>query len=77
MTMDNTPVPEAIVIDSESGKTPSSDGWFIVNVADAQAMHTENFGAGTRFESMEAPLSGIRHQRARPGAGPTLRALPP
>jgi uncharacterized cupin superfamily protein len=36
--MDRTPVPEAKLADTEVGKKPEGDGWFVVNVGDAASM---------------------------------------
>lgn len=67
--LDNTPIPEATLTDSPQGKTPDGDGWFIVNVAEAQGMEIESFGAGTRFENMQHPFPefGINVRLLQPG----------
>jgi hypothetical protein len=36
--MARAPVSEAQLVDTEVGKKPEGDGWFVVNVADAVAM---------------------------------------
>jgi uncharacterized cupin superfamily protein len=67
--MDNTPVREAPFVDSPQGKTPDGEGWFIVNVTEAQGMQTESYGAGTRFENMQSPFPefGINVRLLQPG----------
>ena len=61
--------PGSTLTDSPTGKTPEGDGWFIVNVAEAQGMQTESFGAGTRFENMQHPFPefGINVRVLQPG----------
>lgn len=47
---------------------PQGDGWFIVNVADAQAGENDPFGARTRFEGdSRFPEFGINVHIVRPG----------
>jgi uncharacterized cupin superfamily protein len=50
-----------------AGLLPETGGWFIVNVADAQAISTGRFGDGTRFEG----------DNAFPGLGINIRLLAP
>jgi uncharacterized cupin superfamily protein len=38
---------------------PDGDGWFIVNVADAQGTRSESFGEAVRFESPDSPFSEV------------------
>jgi uncharacterized cupin superfamily protein len=44
-------VEEAELREGEAGLVPDGDGWFVVNVADAQGTRSERFGAACRFES--------------------------
>jgi uncharacterized cupin superfamily protein len=54
--------------DESGGLTPAGDGWFIVNVAEAQAMHSERFGDGCRFEgATRFPEFGINVRVLPPG----------
>jgi uncharacterized cupin superfamily protein len=45
------PVPEAKLEDSGSGLTPVTEGWFVVNVRDAEWWFAETRGARCAFES--------------------------
>jgi uncharacterized cupin superfamily protein len=62
-------VEEAPLREGEAGLVPDGDGWFIVNVAEAQGMHTDRFGDACRFESREHrfPQIGINVRVLRPG----------
>jgi uncharacterized cupin superfamily protein len=67
-------VPEARLDDSGSGLAPASDGWFVVNVRDAQWLTSENggklpSGSECAFESrdFEFPQLGIRLHVLPPG----------
>ena len=44
---------EARLDDSGSGLAPAGDGWFVVNVRDAEWWTSKTFGSGTVFESQE------------------------
>jgi uncharacterized cupin superfamily protein len=46
-------VPEARLDDSGSGLVPASDGWFVVNVRDAEWWTSPTFGSRCAFESDE------------------------
>ncbi|HET7855438.1 MAG TPA: cupin domain-containing protein [Gaiellaceae bacterium] len=46
-------MPEAPLDDSGSGLAPAADGWFVVNVRDAEWWTSKPFGSGTVFESEE------------------------
>jgi uncharacterized cupin superfamily protein len=46
-------VPEARLEDSGSGLAPAGDGWFVVNVRDAEWWASDAFGTGCGFESRE------------------------
>jgi uncharacterized cupin superfamily protein len=67
-------VPEARLEDSGSGLAPAGDGWFVVNVRDAQWLTSENgekqpSGAECSFESgaAEFPQLGMRLHVLEPG----------
>ena len=67
-------MPEARLDDSGSGLAPASDGWFVVNVRDAQWLTAENAekrppGSDCRFESQEFsfPQVGIKLRVLEPG----------
>ena len=67
-------MPEAQLEDSGSGLAPASDGWFVVNVRDAQWLTSENgdkrpSGSECSFESAKAefPQFGIRLHVLEPG----------
>jgi uncharacterized cupin superfamily protein len=69
-------VPEARLEDSGSGLAPASDGWFVVNVRDAEWWTTETSsaaptgrGSGCDFESRETefPQLGITLHVLEPG----------
>ena len=62
-------MPEAPLDDSGSGVAPSGDGWFVVNVRDAEWWTTETFGSGCGFESREFrfPQLGVNISVLQPG----------
>lgn len=61
-------VPEAPMEETEGGKKPAGEGWFVVNASDAQWIHNERFGAGVTFEgSPEFSQCGINIQVMWPG----------
>jgi uncharacterized cupin superfamily protein len=67
-------VPEARLDDSGSGLAPTGDGWFVVNVRDAEWLTSENgekqpSGSECAFESQafEFPQFGIRLHVLEPG----------
>jgi uncharacterized cupin superfamily protein len=67
-------VPEAPLKDSGSGLAPAGEGWFVVNVRDAQWLTAENSeqkppGSDCRFESREFsfPQFGIKLRVLDPG----------
>jgi uncharacterized cupin superfamily protein len=41
----------AELVDAGAGRVPQSDGWFVVNLADANWMSNEHFGARCNFEA--------------------------
>ena len=66
-------MPEARLEDAGSGLVPASDGWFVVNVRDAQWLTSEggdqqSSGAECAFEGDEAPFRQL---------GVRLHVLPP
>jgi uncharacterized cupin superfamily protein len=62
-------VPEARLADGGSGLVPASDGWFVVNVRDAEWWVSEWSGSGGSFESEKAefPQLGINISVLEPG----------
>ena len=62
-------MPEAPLEDSGSGLAPAGDGWFVVNVRDAEWWVSKTFGSGTVFESREFafPQFGINIAVVEPG----------
>src|SRR6478672_2339909 len=67
-------MPEAPLEDSSSGLAPAGDGWFVVNVRDAQWLTSENgekqpSGSECSFESAKAEFTelGIRLHVLPPG----------
>jgi len=67
-------VPEARLEDSGSGLAPADDGWFVVNVRDAEWLTSENgekrpSGSECAFESQkfEFPQLGVRLHVLEPG----------
>jgi uncharacterized cupin superfamily protein len=62
-------VPEAKLVKTDAGLQPDEDGWFVVNLADAAAITTENAGHAWRFEGERRnfPHFGINVHVLRPG----------
>lgn len=62
------PVPEAQLSDSAAGRAAETEGWFVVNVAEAAGVHTR-FGDACRFEVAAArfPEFGINVRVLQPG----------
>jgi uncharacterized cupin superfamily protein len=62
-------VAEARLDDSGSGLVPVDDGWFVVNVRDAEWWRSKAFGSGTVFESEQFsfPRVGINIAVLEPG----------
>jgi uncharacterized cupin superfamily protein len=62
-------MPEAPLEDSGSGLAPAGDGWFVVNVRDAEWWTSETFGSGCGFESQDFqfPQLGINLSVLQPG----------
>jgi uncharacterized cupin superfamily protein len=67
--MARRPVPEAKLVDTEAGKKPEGEGWFIVNVADAAAMGIDDGVYGVIFEGEfgSFPQLGINVRVLGPG----------
>ena len=62
-------MPEAQLEDSGSGLAPADDGWFVVNVRDAEWWTSKTFGSGCGFETREVDFSdfGINISVLEPG----------
>jgi uncharacterized cupin superfamily protein len=62
-------VPEARLDDSGSGIGPATDGWFVVNVRDANWWTSEAFGSACEFDEplVEFPQLGFRLHVLEPG----------
>jgi len=62
-------VDEARLEATDSGLTPASEGWFVVNVSDAAWRTHEKFGASCRFESQAAEFAdlGVNIRVLEPG----------
>jgi uncharacterized cupin superfamily protein len=60
---------EARLEDSGAGLAPTGEGWFVVNVRDAEWMTSETFGSGCVFESRDTwfPQLGINISVLEPG----------
>ena len=43
-------VPEAKLTEADAGVVPEGEGWFILNIAEAQGFRSERFGVAVRFE---------------------------
>ncbi|HEX8648787.1 MAG TPA: cupin domain-containing protein [Thermoleophilaceae bacterium] len=70
------PVPEAPLRAKDAGGlVPGGDGWFVVNVADSHATHSDRFGTSARFEdrpAAEFPEFGINVRILQPGQPASL-----
>jgi uncharacterized cupin superfamily protein len=62
-------VPETQLQDSGAGLAPAGDGWFVVNVRDAEWWTSKTFGSGVVFENedSEFPQLGINLSVMQPG----------
>lgn len=62
-------MPEAPLEDSGSGLAPAGEGWFIVNVGNAEWWTSQTFGSGSGFESekFHFPQLGINVSVLEPG----------
>jgi len=67
--LDDTPIPEATLKQTDHGLVPEGEGWFIVNVSEAQASQSDRFGDAWRFEDGESlfPEFGINVRVLQPG----------
>jgi uncharacterized cupin superfamily protein len=67
--MARTPVPEARLVDTEVGKKPEGDGWFVVNVGDSVSMGFGDDQYGFIFEGQVGtfPHFGINVRVLGPG----------
>ena len=68
--MDWEPVPEAPLRQGPAGLVADGDGWYVVNMADAQGVHTERFGNACLFENRpdhRFPEFGINVHVLEPG----------
>ena len=69
------PVPEAPLQPAEAGLLPGAEGWFVVNVADSHATHSDRFGTSARFEQrpeVEFPEFGFNVRVLEPGQPASL-----
>lgn len=62
-------VEEAPLRRAEKGLVPDGDGWFIVNIAESQGVHTERFGDACMFEGRigDFPELGVNVRVLQPG----------
>ena len=62
-------MPEAPLANAGSGLAPAGEGWFVVNVRDAEWWVSKAFGSGTGFESEDFPFPrfGINLSVLEPG----------
>jgi uncharacterized cupin superfamily protein len=62
-------VPEARLEDSDSGLAPAEEGWFVVNIRDAEWRTSKSFGSGCSFENEAAEFQqlGINISVLEPG----------
>jgi uncharacterized cupin superfamily protein len=68
-------VPEARLRQADGGLAPEGDGWFVVNVAEARALHSDRFGSSVAFEhrpDVEFPEFGINVRLLQPGQPASL-----
>jgi hypothetical protein len=65
-------VEEAPLRREKAGVVPAGDGWFIVNIADSQGVHTERFGDACVFEGRIGtfPELGSTFACSSPGSRP-------
>lgn len=67
--MSHTPVPEAPLVQTDAGKKPDGDGWFVVNLAEAMAIASPDAGRAFVFEPERGafPHLGINVRVLQPG----------
>ena len=53
--MRDTSIPEATTTEGPHGRTVTSDGWFVMNLTDAQAMTNPNSGSFLEFQPKGSP----------------------
>jgi uncharacterized cupin superfamily protein len=72
--MSRTPIPEAKLVDTGAGLAPEGDGWFVVNIADAEAFGMQGQSYGWIFEGRENrfPHFGVNVHVLQPGDPSTL-----
>jgi uncharacterized cupin superfamily protein len=65
---------ESKLVETEGGLKPEYDGWFVVNIADAAAIESENAGYAFPFENSdhEFPHFGINVHVLQPGEPASL-----
>ena len=66
---EHDPVPEAPLVDTDAGRKPAGEGWFVVNLADAAA-ESDDSGHAWLFQDRETarfPHFGINVQVVHPG----------
>lgn len=50
------PAPEAEIRETEEGREPATEGWFVINVSEARGESWAPFGRGLPLESRDAPF---------------------
>lgn len=67
--MTRTPVAEAPLVETAAGLSPQGEGWFVVNIADAAAIASEDAGYAWPFEGAPGgfPHFGINVHVLDPG----------
>jgi uncharacterized cupin superfamily protein len=70
---------EAPLVETEAGLVPQSDGWFVVNVADAPWLRNDHFGARVSFEAGGRVVKALPELELHPfpQVGVTVYVLPP
>jgi uncharacterized cupin superfamily protein len=65
---------ESRLVETEGGLKPEGDGWFVVNIADAAAVESDNAGYAFPFEDAahEFPHFGINVHVLQPGQPASL-----
>jgi uncharacterized cupin superfamily protein len=67
--MSREPIPEARLVETEHGRVPDGEGWFVVNVAETPASASEGAGHAHIFEAAggDFPDFGINIHVLQPG----------
>jgi uncharacterized cupin superfamily protein len=61
-------VPEASVEETESGRVPQGEGWYVLNAREARWMHSDAFGSACTFEgAARFPDFGVNVHVLQPG----------